>query len=90
MSRALTQRFLEEVRFQGEFMSSSLRARIGLLTPAELAAMLEVSEDTLREWRRLKQGPDFVKCGKTVMYREADVTKWLEMNVVPTNRSSPG
>lgn len=58
--------------------------------PAELASMLEVSEDTLREWRRLKVGPDFVKVGKSVLYRETDVQKWIEMNVVPTTRSGPG
>lgn len=71
-------------------MVREIRVRIGLLKPAELAEMLDVSEDTLREWRRLKTGPDFVKAGKSVMYRECDVQKWLEMNVVPTNRSSPG
>jgi predicted DNA-binding transcriptional regulator AlpA len=49
--------------------------------------MLQVSEDTLREWRRLKTGPDFVKVGKAVLYRETDVQKWIEMNVVPTTRS---
>lgn len=58
--------------------------------PAELAGMLEVSEETLREWRRNRTGPDFVKCGKSVLYRESDVQRWLEMNVVPTSRSGPG
>lgn len=55
--------------------------------PSELATMLDVTEDTLREWRRLKTGPDFVKAGKSVLYREADIQKWLEMNVVPVMRS---
>lgn len=71
-------------------MSSSLRARIGLLMPAELAEMLKVTEETLREWRRQKIGPDFVKVGKSVLYRETDVQQWLEMNVIPTTRSGPG
>jgi predicted DNA-binding transcriptional regulator AlpA len=67
-------------------MAKEIRERIGLLLPAELAGMLEVTEDTLREWRRTKTGPDFVKVGKSVLYREADVQQWLEMNVVPTVR----
>ena len=71
-------------------MPKQLRARIGLLMPAELAEMLNVSEDTLREWRRNRIGPDFVKTGKSVVYREADVQSWLAMNVVPTSRSGPG
>ena len=58
------------------------------MTQHELAEMLEISEETLREWRRLKQGPDFVKAGKGIMYRELDVKEWLHMNVVPVNRTS--
>lgn len=64
-----------------------LRARLGLLTQDELATMLDVSPDTLREWRRLRQGPDFVKTGKGVMYREVDVQEWLKRNVVPVVRA---
>jgi len=63
-----------------------LRSRLGLVTPDELAETLDLSVETLREWRRLKQGPDFVKCGKNVMYREKDVQDWLERNVVPVVR----
>lgn len=65
----------------------NLRARLGLITQEELAAILDVSSDTLREWRRLKQGPDFVKTGKGVMYREVDVQDWLKRNVVPVVRA---
>lgn len=64
-----------------------LRARLGLMTQDELAIMLDVTPDTLREWRRLKQGPDFVKTGKAVMYRESDVQDWLKRNVVPVVRA---
>lgn len=64
-----------------------LRARLGLISQEELATMLEVSTDTLREWRRLKQGPDFVRTGKAVMYRETDVQEWLKRNVVPVVRA---
>jgi hypothetical protein len=64
-------------------MGQVLRSRIGLLTIEELATTLEVAAETLREWRRLKTGPDYVKAGKMVMYREIDVAQWLERNVVP-------
>lgn len=60
-----------------------LRSRLGLVTQEELALMLDVSADTLREWRRLRQGPDYVRTGKGVMYRESDIKGWLERNVVP-------
>lgn len=68
-------------------MGQELRTRIGLLTVKELAQTLDIAPETLREWRRLKQGPDYVKAGKSVMYREVDVALWLERNVVPSYRS---
>lgn len=64
-----------------------LRSKLGLITQEDLALLLDVSVDTLREWRRLKQGPDFVKTGKGVMYREVDIQDWLKRNVVPVVRA---
>ena len=60
-----------------------IRARMGLMRAEELAVMLDMSADTLREWRRTKQGPDYVRAGKCVLYRESDVKAWLNRNVVP-------
>jgi hypothetical protein len=74
---------VEAVDAQEVVSGDSFRARLGLLTQEELAAVLDVSPDTLREWRRLKQGPDYVKAGKGVMYREKDIMRWLERNIVP-------
>ena len=71
-----------------EEKAKMLRSRLGLVTQEDLALALDVSVDTLREWRRLKQGPDFVKTGKNVMYREVGVQEWLERNVVPVIRNS--
>jgi len=64
-----------------------LRDKLGLITQEELAHLLDLTPETLREWRRLKQGPDFVKTGKGVMYREVDVTEWIKRNVVPVVRT---
>ena len=63
-----------------------LRERLGLITQEEFAAMLDVTVETVCEWRRLKRGPDFVKTGKGVMYRESDIQDWLKLNVVPVMR----
>ena len=71
-----------------ECRGSSLREKLGLLTQEDLALLLDVSADTLREWRRLKQGPDFVKAGKGIMYREVDIQNWLKLNVVPVSRAN--
>ena len=68
--------------------SEALRGKLELLTQEELAQVLDVTSDTLREWRRLKQGPDYVKAGKNVMYRERDVLQWLAVNVVIIMRTA--
>lgn len=37
----------------------------------------EVSESTLEKWRSTGRGPKFVKAGRAVFYRRADVEAWL-------------
>jgi DNA-binding transcriptional MerR regulator len=50
-----------------------------LLTVSEVAAMTRLSEGTLRYWRYAGScGPESIKLGRRVMYRRADVEKWLQ------------
>lgn len=54
-----------------------------LLTPAEVADLLGVTEHTLSVWRSTgRYGLRYVKVGRTVKYKPADVEKWLEKNTV--------
>lgn len=48
-----------------------------LLTPKETAARLKVAVNTLRDWRRLKKGPAFIKKGHLVRYRASAVEAWI-------------
>jgi excisionase family DNA binding protein len=49
-----------------------------LLTTAEVAEMTRLSVSTLRYWRHAGTGgPASFKLGRRVMYRRADVEKWL-------------
>lgn len=50
---------------------------LGLVNQAELAAMLGKSEAWAERSRWDGSGPPFVKIGKSVMYRVADVQEWL-------------
>lgn len=68
--------------------TAQLNGMLGLLTQHQLAELLNVQTTTLREWRRLGKGPDFVKIEKAVYYRLEDVQKWIKLNVVPTNRAT--
>jgi hypothetical protein len=49
----------------------------GLLTLAEAAAVLRTPVATLRYWRHLGVGPDGFRLGRRVVYRRADVDRWV-------------
>jgi predicted DNA-binding transcriptional regulator AlpA len=49
-----------------------------LMAPAELAQRLAKSTAVLANWRYLGIGPRFIKLGKSVRYRVADVEAWLD------------
>jgi hypothetical protein len=65
-----------------------LRDVFQLLSPADLSALIGVDERTLAVWRVGRRGPDFVKLGRAVFYRRADVNAWIELNVSPTDRAA--
>ena len=70
--------------------TSVLRSDFGLLSQDDLSQLFDVTKETLREWRRLKQGPSFVRVGKGVFYRRQDVTNWLDANLVPAQPVAHG
>ncbi|MCL2876496.1 MAG: helix-turn-helix domain-containing protein [Betaproteobacteria bacterium] len=53
-----------------------------LLTPAQAAELLNVSEGTLSIWRWSgRYGLPYVKVGRKVLYRKSDLINWLEGRV---------
>jgi excisionase family DNA binding protein len=57
-------------------------AMVRLLTQAEASRLLRLSERTLERLRLQGGGPLYVKCGRSVRYREADIEKWIAARVV--------
>lgn len=53
-----------------------------LLTTAEAAKILRVGVNTLKDWRYYKTGPDYIKVGCQVRYREAALEAWLQQQTV--------
>jgi predicted transcriptional regulator len=53
-----------------------------LLSPNDAARVLGVTEAALSRFRYEHRGPVFVRVGKLVRYREADLAAWLEANSV--------
>lgn len=59
-----------------------------LLTPAEVGEWLALAPQTLAHWRMRGQGPPFVKVGRVVRYRAADVQAWLDSKCMVSTQGS--
>jgi hypothetical protein len=53
-----------------------------LLSPEDLAEMLDVPVRTLQTWRYLGRGPAYVVVGKHVRYDPRDVATWQDENTI--------
>ena len=49
----------------------------GYLTKDELANQLRITVRTLDNWDRRGSGPPRFKCGKTILYSQVAVDRWL-------------
>lgn len=70
-----------------DYLAMRLRDELDLIEPALLARLLNITEQTLAVWRSEKTGPDYVKLGKSVFYRGADLEAWVDRN---THQASLG
>lgn len=52
-----------------------------LLTTAEAAKYLRLGAHTLNQMRRENTGPDYVKLGRKVFYRQVELDKYIESKV---------
>ena len=55
---------------------------MNLLTEQQVAERLNCTKSALRRWRREGRGPRFVKIGRLVRYRQADVEDFIERSTV--------
>jgi len=49
-----------------------------LMSPREVAALLQLKVTTLYDWRSRGEGPPAIKVGKHLRYRHEDVETWLD------------
>jgi excisionase family DNA binding protein len=49
-----------------------------LLTTPQVAALLNVSVSAVNKWRLYGRGPQYMKVGRVVRYRRADIAAYLE------------
>lgn len=66
-------------------MQDSLKAvRPALRTPEDAARYLDIKPHTLAVWRWKGTGPAFIRVGRRIRYRQADLDAWLAQHTVPT------
>lgn len=54
-------------------------------TPKEVEHLYGLDYQTLANWRSQGKGPRYVKAGaRRVLYRRADLDKWMDANLVLT------
>jgi len=53
-----------------------------MLTVHEAADYLRLSQRTLERLRVSGLGPKFVKCGRSIRYRQTDLEQWIASRVV--------
>jgi predicted DNA-binding transcriptional regulator AlpA len=68
---------------------AALRRRFQLLLPAEVATMLDVSESAITNWRNDNTGPEWIRLGRRVYYREVDLLEWFAENRMRGYASEP-
>jgi hypothetical protein len=56
-----------------------------LLTPEQVADLLQRPIRTLAQWRYRREGPPYLKVGGSIRYRTVDVERWLD-----AQRVAPG
>jgi hypothetical protein len=86
-----TESFLGDLQDDASRSSSraeNLRDQFGLLSPSDLATLLNVDTRTLAFWRARSAGPDFTKLGRSIFYRRTDVESWIELNIMPMDRTA--
>jgi excisionase family DNA binding protein len=52
-----------------------------LLTTRQVAELLQISEGCVRNWRSEQYGPPFVRVGRMIRYKTADVEEWLAREI---------
>ena len=62
-----------------------------LITEVDAADFLKLSTRTLQSWRSDRVGPAFIRVGRAIRYRRADLLSWISANiVVPSALNGPG
>jgi predicted DNA-binding transcriptional regulator AlpA len=57
-----------------------------LLTQDQVADIFQVSPRTVEDWRATGKGPRFIRIGRSVRYRDSDITVYLDDAIIASHR----
>jgi hypothetical protein len=73
----------------GHFNTLGLKAAVvssvdpeELVDAIEAARLLRQKPQTLASWRSQRRGPEYIKIGRSVLYRRANICAFLAANIV--------
>ncbi|MET8795362.1 helix-turn-helix domain-containing protein [Nocardia sp. NPDC004568] len=72
----------------GALDSASLPPELTIIPAGVAAKILGMSAEGLAQMRYRGTGPDYVKRGRRVFYRPADIAAYLEANTVKANQGA--
>ncbi len=56
--------------------------KVKYVNDVEAAKIADLSPQTLRNWRQLGRGPNYIKLGRAVRYSLVDLISWLESHKI--------
>lgn len=59
-----------------------MESKENLLTTEEAAAVLGMSEQTMRIWRMDKKGPNYIRINRSIRYRRDDLDEFVANRMV--------
>ncbi len=71
-----------------DMTTEQLEARTTTVSPKEAAGRLGLQDSTLANWRWHGRGPRFLRVGRRVRYRLADLAEWMDTRA-RTSTSDP-
>lgn len=69
--------------------AAALRREVGVLTEEEVALILGKEVSTLQRMRSERDGPPWLKAGRSVLYRRSSLEAWLAAQEERTSGPDP-
>jgi len=73
-----------------EIRNSSHRFELRLIDEVKVSELTGISVKALQNWRVLRRGPAFLKCGRLVRYEIPALERWLAASTIFTDEITEG